>query len=481
VVSASHVTRTRHVNVNLRRGPLLAVAERVIWKPALTGDLAAEAVRVARVVSNRVASREAVAEAARVAHAQTGFPQTNHWVHYSVAQGYAGLALLWSYLDTCFPGESWDIKGREHLELACRGAESYSYVPLGLFSGLSGLAFAAWQLSRGGTRYRGLLAKLDDTIAPQTMALANVSGQQSDGRNVGDFDAISGLSGVGAYLLCRRDQPLAMEALQALVGALVSLLELEEDGGVPRWYTPADQLYDDEVRQTYPHGNLNCGLAHGVPGILALLSLCLREGVSCGGLSQALERTADWICRSRADDEWGVNWPTAVPLEKVETSTGRTLRVTDSASAPHGPSRCAWCYGAPGIARALWLAGEALGRNDYRELAISAMEAVCRRPVAQRGIPSPTFCHGISGLLEITLRFANDTDSPVFSEESRKLTQQLLGLYSPDFLLGFRNLEVADREVDQPGLLDGAPGVALALLAAAAGVEPTWDRLFLLS
>jgi hypothetical protein len=35
--------------------------------------------------------------------------------------------------------------------------------------------------------------------------------------------------------------------------------------------------------------------------------------------------------------------------------------------------------------------------------------------------------------------------------------------------------------VDQPGLLDGAPGVILALLAASTDVEPIWDRLFLLS
>jgi hypothetical protein len=40
---------------------------------------------------------------------------------------------------------------------------------------------------------------------------------------------------------------------------------------------------------------------------------------------------------------------------------------------------------------------------------------------------------------------------------------------------------VVNREMDQPGLLDGAPSVALVLLAAATTVEPTWDRLFLLS
>ena len=109
------------------------------------------------------------------------------------------------------------------------------------------------------------------------------------------------------------------------------------------------------------------------------------------------------------------------------------------------------------------------------------MEDVFRRPVAVRRIDSPTFCHGVAGLLAVALRFANDTGRPVFLEESRALVQQLLDSYRPESLLGFRNLEVADHEIDQPGLLDGAPGVALVLLAAATSVEPTWDRLFLLS
>jgi hypothetical protein len=38
-------------------------------------------------------------------------------------------------------------------------------------------------------------------------------------------------------------------------------------------------LYDDPARETYPHGNLNCGLAHGVPGILAFLALVRKSGL----------------------------------------------------------------------------------------------------------------------------------------------------------------------------------------------------------
>jgi lantibiotic modifying enzyme len=446
----------------------------------VTGDLAAEAARVARSVSAKLRSRATVVGAIEAARTQTSFPRVLPWVPYSVAQGYAGLALLWSYLDSCFPGENWDIKGREELESAVQGAESYGRVPLSLFSGLSGVAFAAWQLSRGGQRYRRLLAQLDQNIAPETMSLADKLREQRGGVNVGDFDAISGLSGVGAYLLCRKDQPLCAEALHATVTALVSLLR-ECDDGIPRWHTPPDLLYDDEIRTAYPHGNLNLGLAHGVPAVVALLALCKNEGVTAQGLSQALELAVDWVRQNQLADDWGVNWPSALQLEETDMPNGKVLRVCDAASAVYGTSRCAWCYGAPGIARALWLAGEALDRNDYRELAVSAMEAVFRRPIEARAIPSPTFCHGVSGLLQIALRFANDTGSPEIAEQCRILTVQLLEKYSPDFLLGFRNLEVADREVDQPGLLDGAPGVALVLLAAATSVEPTWDRLFLLS
>jgi hypothetical protein len=215
--------------------------------------------------------------------------------------------------------------------------------------------------------------------------------------------------------------------------------------------------------------------------VLAFLSLAMRAGITAPGLPEAIGQTARWLGESRCDDEWGINWPTAVPLVEVDSPDGPVVTTGKAASAPEGPSRAAWCYGSPGIARALWLAGDALDQDTHRQLALSAMESVFRRPVPVRRIESPTFCHGKAGLLEIALRFAHDTGYSVFVSECRTLAEEVLECYRPESLLGFRNIEYADREIDQPGLLDGAPGVALVLLAAATGVEPAWDRVFLLS
>lgn len=444
------------------------------WAPPIEATATRTALEVVRAVASKLIANDVLQRAIEETQRQTAFPRSVQWFAHSVAQGYAGLALLWAQMDACFPDEGWDLVGREHLALAARDLEQYRDIQLGIFSGLTGVAFAAWQLSRGGTRYHRLLQTLDHAIIPQTVALAKAL-DEFDGCSVSHFDAISGLAGIGAYLLCRTDDAACRDCLSIVLSTLVGLLN--SSGDLPRWHTPGHFIGDERSHELYPHGWLNCGLAHGIPGPLALLSLAHANGVSVKNLPEAVTRTADWLCEHRLDDRWGTNWPTAVSIS-CDDATGH-LCADAAQSAPGGPSRCAWCYGSPGIARALWLAGQAVECERYQDIAISAIQAVFRRPVKERRIDSPSFCHGVAGLLQITLRFANEVDA--FYEDINALVHQIIDRFSPQNLVGFRNLEIGTNEIDQPGFLDGAAGIAAVLLAAATNVGPTWDRLFLLA
>ena len=136
------------------------------WRAVLGGNQTVAALTVAQEVATRLQDPNQIEVATAAAARQTAFPKSVRWEPYGVAQGDAGLALMCSYLDACFPDEGWDGTGHRYLTLAARGAESSSYLPVGLSSGLSGLAFTAWSLSREGTRYQKLLRSVEQALMP---------------------------------------------------------------------------------------------------------------------------------------------------------------------------------------------------------------------------------------------------------------------------------------------------------------------------
>ncbi|KJS51707.1 hypothetical protein VM98_35680, partial [Streptomyces rubellomurinus subsp. indigoferus] len=70
----------------------------------------------------------------------------------------------------------------------------------------------------------------------------------------------------------------------------------------------------------------------------------------------------------------------------------------------------AWCYGTPGAARALFLAGTALGRADWRDAAVAAPADALADPAAWH-LAGARLCHGTGGRLRSVLRIAQDSVS----------------------------------------------------------------------
>ena len=438
-----------------------------MWKAIVTGSLGQVALHRASQIADRLTNPQYTAAIAQLATAQSAFPLTKRWTSYSVAYGDATLALLFGQMDRCFPEQNWDRVAHTYLATAAGAVQEFGMrgVPLGLFSGLAGLCFTTHLISRDGTRYARLLETLDVTLVEtvaQTYPLASIP---KDGVRFGDYDLISGPTGIGAYLLLRGDTSGISSARATILDRL--LLLSRQQGDHPHFFMPPEKQPSSAHQEKHRGGSIDCGMAHGIPGPLALLSIAQQNGFGRPGMSSTIRLLADWIMAQQGEDIWGINWPSTVVPGEIGLGNEHT--------------HAAWCYGSPGVARALWHAGVALADTQIQDLAVEAMLAVSRRPREMRGIPSPILCHGIAGLLQIALRFANDTGQRCFVEMARELTQELLDLFEPNSPLGFRDIEQGGDRIDNPGLINGATGVALTLLAASTKQEPVWDRMFLLS
>jgi hypothetical protein len=422
------------------------------WRPVLTGAEAERARAAAIEVASRLAARE---------HAATDPPMPG------LSSADSSIALVCAELDRLLPDAGWDRAGHLHLTAAGRTAERDG-TPLGLFDGVAGLGYTAQRLAAGRTRYGTLLASIDDAVAGGVAASSTRLARMS-GMPVRAWDLISGITGIGVYLLARREEPAARAALDEILSALVELTR--ETDGAPRWATPPEHLYED-MRATAPEGNLNCGLAHGAPGPLALMSLALVEGVEVSGQADAARRLADWVAGQCRPGPFGPEWPAAIPLGE-----------THHAEEP--PARPGWCYGNAGVGRTLWLAGVALDEPELARLAEQAVQVAVERQRTDRPLRAPTLCHGTAGLAQVTLRMAADSGAEDLSREARTLCLELLEQFDPDAPLGYRGeAEMRDlpkATVDDPALLDGAAGPPLVLLAAATDTDPGWDRAMLLS
>jgi lantibiotic biosynthesis protein len=379
-----------------------------------------------------------------------------------LATGWSGLALLFEHADRCRPGEGWADEARDALHRAAQStAADPNRLPPGLAAGWAGVGFASNYLSRDGQRYRAWRRELGPRLERSCLeAAAKVVGGRG-GYAFADFDQISGLVGVVAGFL-GADPP---EALGSVTRALTE--GTLRQPGRPPWGTPAALLPSSMVSDRYPLGVVNLGLAHGLAGVVAALALALRKGAAGADGELALVVAADTLASAVEQHDGSPTLPHMLPL--------------GNARAHEGPGRSAWCYGPPGAARALSLAGAVLRQPDITRLANDLLVASVARPPDIAGLSTPTFCHGIAGVLQIAARMAADTADTSVAALVPQLCAGLLGCFDPTSVLGFRALGPRGMQPDVPGLLDGAAGIGLVLLSISHWPDPSWDRAFLLS
>ncbi|MDB4894374.1 MAG: Lanthionine biosynthesis cyclase LanC [Firmicutes bacterium] len=362
----------------------------------------------------------------------------------SLAAGSAGLAVLYAYL----AGERADAGYRE-MAVAClsRAARTISGQPVSpaLFRGVTGVAWAAAHLG-----IHSEMAAVEDLFeAADRALLAGVSHAPWNGA----YGLVDGLVGYGVYALERLPRAAAALGLKKLVDRLSALAHWDSRGAT--WLTRAEML-PDRLRTLAPQGCYDLGVARGVPGVIAMLGCVIQVGVAVPKARSLLDGAVSWLL----SQQLGADSPSTFPAWAAP-------------DAARTPARTGWCHGDPGVAAALLMAARAVGEPAWEREALVIARRAAMRPPAKSGVTDAAFCHGSAGLAHLFNRLYQATGDAELQLAARFWVEQTLALRRPEApLMGYPC---------EGGLLRGAPGVALSLLAACTPAEPAWDRMFLLS
>ncbi|MGE7433215.1 MULTISPECIES: lanthionine synthetase C family protein [Kitasatospora] len=362
-----------------------------------------------------------------------------------------------------------------------RSAQATAERPLSgasLYGGTAGFASVLLEFSAYDRRYLPSLRRIADRLGEQIAAEPRP--EPGEGLPVAAFDVISGAAGqlAAAVRLCSALEASPGDPIHTAAERLTEyLLRVTEPDSRQRfgWFTSPDyySAYPGYEEQA-PHGMYNLGFAHGLPGIVSALCVAAAAGIGGCGPAEHLARTTAWLVEHQlADDVPGAAWPN---LLRAQEETGLPVAPLGQRSA-----RAAWCYGAPGIGIALLSAAKVLGDTALEATAVGALQRVVDWAPAERHIFSPNLCHGHSGLLAVYQRAHAVTGSASFRAMAEDSLQAVLSLADEA-----RPYVVVDEPrrgelVDDPGFLNGAAGVLLALCGVLAPRATGWDEIFFLT
>jgi lantibiotic modifying enzyme len=413
------------------------------WRPILSGTTAEQALQAV----------DAIAEAITSAISLPGERDP------SLGKGQAGLALLYTWLARTRRMPHADVLAWQCLDEAIE-AMSTQAMNASLYGGFTGIAWATDLVD-------GLLdPDVEDRNEAIDDALLRLLSRGDHSQ--APYDLVVGVTGLGVYALQRYPRPVAVECLRRVVELLRESAQHDEHGLY--WWTPPAELHE-EWRKDYPSGRADLGVAHGLAGAIALLGCICGAGIEQATTRPLLEGAIEWLL-----------------AHSVPTEADLTFPLWVAPGFEPYPARCAWCYGDPGIATALLTAARGVGDAGWAQTAVALACRAAERPVSETGVVNACFCHGAAGLAHLYNRMYQATGQRKLGRAAVYWLERTLDFYHRARVNGGSwvqgSWDPAQKErwtwtgID---LVEGAAGVALVLLAAATSVEPTWDRMFLVS
>jgi hypothetical protein len=440
------------------------------WEPLLDGELARAACAAITEISEALTQREWPVWLPRHLDELNAadLASVREAIAASLGSGWAGEELFHAYCARSSLGNPH--AARRASELADRSATAISSVPMepSLYGGFVGIAWVVEHLNRSPIDPAAEPEEDDRCAAIDQALLDHLRARPWSG----PLDLIDGATGLGVYALERLPRPAARDMLEEVVSILVDAAETTAEGMT--WATP-DLLRDPggasaDARPTMPRlGPYNLGVAHGIPGILALFAEAYAAGIATERIRGMLSRAVPWLLAQR-----------------LEKGAGSSFAASSGLAEAYEPARLAWCYGDAGVAVVLLAVARRLRRADWEGQALEVARAAAARTFASSGVRDASLCHGAAGLGHLFHRLFRATGDTQFRDAAGLWFAEALDMRDPGagiagFVSSVPGAGASHLQIDDAGLLNGAAGIGLCLIAAISREEPEWDRLLLAS
>jgi lantibiotic modifying enzyme len=378
--------------------------------------------------------------------------------HPGLLNGYSGAALFYAYYYQ-LTGKKKHLQKVHTVMLKSLQALSEEELILSHCSGVAGIAWCIQHLMQAG------FAEADDMhdiFEEADDILGNF--MEADLRN-NNYDFLHQGLGITLYFLERLPHVTAEKYLTEVVAQLERTATVNGRG--ISWK-------DHFSRTSQELGNRDCfnlGLAHGVPAIIAILSMIYEKGIATDKVLPLLDSSMSWLLAVQNPPEEGLTslYPSLVGMDH-EAVNGKQ-------------SRLGWCYGDLGIAITLWNAGRRIGNPQYQQRAYDIFEHTLKHRDNKNGsVYDACLCHGSAGIAQIFRRASMVTNDAMLLQGANHWTQQTLLMKKwEDGPAGFKFFSNPTYE-NCYNLLEGITGIGLALIASLdANTDPAWDRCLLLS
>ena len=306
-------------------------------------------------------------------------------------------------------------------------------VQTGLWSGLCGLMYA-FEFIHGtdpdllGEHKDSVLSFVEET---DELLLSFVERTPSP-----HFDLVSGLCGIGAYALSKSDREASTKIFTAVERRLELLSDRTDD--MCAWKTLPAHVPSNGTELQKKTGRYDLGLAHGIPGVIALLGYALSFNLQTNQTRTILDRAVTWLlAQSRSDLGDSEYASMFTPGQKADVNVS---------------SRLGWCYGDLSVASALTVAARATDNVELQSYCEKLIERRLARSWSSFKLDSLGLCHGDSGILHILKYYDSSSSSGVRQRVSRSLLQRLDA-----------QINLNSGKVENFGLLEGWAGIVLGL------------------